>query len=128
MLPLLIGAAGSARRCGCSSLGAHSDDIEIGCGGTLLRLVEQGAVAEVWWVVLSGETERAAEAQASAEAMLEGVDARVIVRDFRDGFFPYDGRRDQGVLRGAQARVPARRDLHPPAGGPAPGPPARSAS
>ena len=74
------------------ALGAHSDDIEIGCAGTLLRLVEQNVVAELWWVVLSGSPERRAEAKASAEAMLEGVNARIILKDFADGMFPYDGR------------------------------------
>ena len=53
------------------AIGAHPDDIEIGCGGTLLKLIEQGAVAEVRWVVLSGDGERADEARRSAEALLE---------------------------------------------------------
>jgi LmbE family N-acetylglucosaminyl deacetylase len=74
------------------AIGAHPDDIEIGCGGTILKLVEQGSVSEVWWVVLSGEGERAAEAEASANALLDGaVEKRVMVRDFKDGFFPYEG-------------------------------------
>lgn len=74
------------------ALGAHPDDIEIGCAGTLLRLVEQGAVSELCWVVLSGSPERRAEARASAEAMLDGVPHRIILCDFKDGYFPYDGR------------------------------------
>jgi LmbE family N-acetylglucosaminyl deacetylase len=75
------------------AIGAHPDDIEIGCAGTLLRLIGEGAVAEVCWVVLSGEGERAAEAKASAEALLAEVEQRqIILRDFTDGFFPYDGR------------------------------------
>jgi LmbE family N-acetylglucosaminyl deacetylase len=73
-------------------IGAHSDDIEIGCGGTLLKLIEQDALAEVCWVVLTGETRRAEEARGSAEAMLAGVPgARIVLKDFRDGYFPYDG-------------------------------------
>jgi LmbE family N-acetylglucosaminyl deacetylase len=73
-------------------IGAHSDDIEIGCGGTILKLVEEGAISAIWWVVLSGNGDRAAEAEASAHALLNGtVEKRVIVRDFKDGFFPYDG-------------------------------------
>jgi LmbE family N-acetylglucosaminyl deacetylase len=76
------------------AIGAHSDDIEIGCGGTLLKLIEQQAVSEVCWVVLSGGTDRAGEAQRSAEAMLEGVPkAEILLRDFPDGFFPYEGQR-----------------------------------
>jgi LmbE family N-acetylglucosaminyl deacetylase len=91
MLPLLMKGAGhQAARV--LAIGAHPDDIEIGCGGTILKLVEQGSVSAIWWVVLSGEDERAGEAQASAGALLDGaVEKRVIVRDFKDGFFPYDG-------------------------------------
>ena len=64
------------------AVGAHSDDIEIGCSGTLLWLVEQGLVSELWWVVLSGQNEcRRGEAKASAEAMLEGIPHRIILRD-----------------------------------------------
>ena len=74
------------------AIGAHSDDIEIGCGGTILKLIEQRAVSELCWVVLTGGSRRAAEAQASATAMLAGVPgARVVLREFRDGYFPYDG-------------------------------------
>jgi LmbE family N-acetylglucosaminyl deacetylase len=91
MLPLL------ARRPGDEPLrllaiGAHSDDIEIGCGGTILKLIEDGALAEVSWVVLTGATERAAEARRSADALLDRVpEQRVILKEFRDGYFPYDG-------------------------------------
>lgn len=91
MLPLL------ARRPGGEPLrvlaiGAHSDDIEIGCGGTLLKLIEEGFVAEVCWVVLTGGRRRADEAQRSADALLASVsDKRVLLKQFRDGYFPYDG-------------------------------------
>lgn len=75
------------------AIGAHPDDIEIGCGGTLMRLLEDGVVSEACMVILSGTAERAAEAQASAAALLAGVaERRVIVRDFTDGFFPYQGK------------------------------------
>src|SRR4051794_24159150 len=73
-------------------LGAHSDDAEIGCGGTVLQLARQGVLAEVCWVVLSGRGERIEEARASAEAMLDGAaSTRILQPGFRDGFFPYDG-------------------------------------
>jgi LmbE family N-acetylglucosaminyl deacetylase len=73
-------------------LGAHPDDIEIGCGGTLLRLVEENPGLEVRWVVLSGPGERSAEAQNSAASMLTGAGrVDVQVADFRESFFPYLG-------------------------------------
>jgi LmbE family N-acetylglucosaminyl deacetylase len=91
MLPLLVGGR-ETRPARLLAFGAHSDDIEIGCGGTILKLVDEGAISELCWVVLSGNRARAAEAEASANALLNGaVEKRVIVRDFKDGFFPYDG-------------------------------------
>jgi LmbE family N-acetylglucosaminyl deacetylase len=91
MLPLgARGPGGSPLRL--LAIGAHSDDIEIGCGGTILKLIEEGAVSEVWWVVLTGEAKRAAEAQQSADAMLGELPGKhVMLKDFRDGHFPYDG-------------------------------------
>jgi LmbE family N-acetylglucosaminyl deacetylase len=74
------------------ALGAHSDDIEIGCGGTMLRLVAAKPQLEVKWVVFCGTAERAREARASAAAFLEGAQRwAVLVKDFRDGFLPYAG-------------------------------------
>lgn len=74
------------------AIGAHSDDIEIGCGGSLLRLIAEGAGCEVRWVVLSGGEERAREARASAADFLAGAArAEVLTAGFRDGFFPYQG-------------------------------------
>jgi LmbE family N-acetylglucosaminyl deacetylase len=74
------------------AIGAHSDDIEIGCGGTILKLVDEGAISEICWVVLTGEHKRADEASASASAIVAAVPShRVILKDFRDGYFPYDG-------------------------------------
>ena len=70
-------------------LGAHPDDIEIGAGGTILRLIAEGRIRSVRWVVLSGNEARAAEARDAAERFLEGVDdCRVSVDGFRDGRFP----------------------------------------
>jgi LmbE family N-acetylglucosaminyl deacetylase len=91
MLPLLLRGAADARL-RLLAIGAHSDDIEIGCGGTILKLVEQGALAEICWVVLTGDAQRAAEASRSAHALLGDVPGkRVILKDFREGHFPYDG-------------------------------------
>ena len=73
-------------------LGAHSDDIEIGCGGTLLKLAEQVPGLTVHWVVLCAKGRRAEEARASAEHVLEGVANRqILLEEFRNGFFPYIG-------------------------------------
>jgi LmbE family N-acetylglucosaminyl deacetylase len=73
-------------------LGAHPDDIEIGCGGTILHLAEQGLMEAATWVVFSGTQERAAEAEASAAAFLDGVAGQAVtVHHFRDGFLPYEG-------------------------------------
>jgi LmbE family N-acetylglucosaminyl deacetylase len=93
MLPLLFGGQnGSSTRA--LAIGAHPDDIEIGCAGTLLKLIESSAVSEILWVVLSGEGERAEEARRSAEALLDGVpDSEVMICDFPDGFFPYEGKK-----------------------------------
>lgn len=91
MLPLLTRRAGDAPL-KLLAIGAHSDDIEIGCGGTILKLIEQQSISEVCWVVLTGESKRAAEAAQSAEALLAELPSkRVILKDFRDGYFPYDG-------------------------------------
>jgi LmbE family N-acetylglucosaminyl deacetylase len=90
MLPLSLGRS-EAAPLKLLVVGAHSDDAEIGCGGTVLQLAGQGALAEVCWVVLSGKGERIGEARASAEALLEGVSAQILQPGFRDGFFPYDG-------------------------------------
>ena len=74
------------------ALGAHADDIEIGCGGTILRLASEHPGLEVRWVVFCSTPERAAEARASAAAFLEGVPRReVVVHAYRDGFLPYAG-------------------------------------
>jgi len=74
------------------AIGCHADDIEIGCGATLLTLVERHPELEVTWLVLSAHGERRAEATASAKAFLAGA-ATVDVRleAFQDGYFPYHG-------------------------------------
>ena len=72
-------------------LGAHSDDIEIGCGGLVLDLISRRRAVDVDWVVFSGRDARKLEARRSANLFLRGARRkRVIVEAFRDGFFPYD--------------------------------------
>jgi LmbE family N-acetylglucosaminyl deacetylase len=72
-------------------LGAHSDDIEIGCGGTLLLL--KGLLPQVrfYWVVFSAAGRRADEAQRSATLFTAGCDNTTILKEYRDGFLPYIG-------------------------------------
>ena len=73
-------------------LGAHSDDIEIGCGGTILRLLAQRRNVEVKWVVFAASPDRRLEAEKSAEMFLkEAVKKEIVVRDFKESFFPYIG-------------------------------------
>jgi len=69
-------------------IGAHSDDLEIGCGGTVLDFVQRLRLA-VTWIVLSGPDERSREARASAQAFLSQAHrSRVLVEEFHDGYFP----------------------------------------
>ena len=73
-------------------LGAHADDIEIGCGGTILKLLQQHEGVQVYWVVLSASAQRAEEARRSSRQFLAGAGtSKVILKEFRDGYFPYTG-------------------------------------
>lgn len=73
-------------------LGAHSDDIEIGCGGAVLSLLDRNQDLDVYWMVFSANPERADEARRSAQAFLQRARrAEIVVADYRDGFFPYQG-------------------------------------
>jgi LmbE family N-acetylglucosaminyl deacetylase len=70
-------------------LGAHSDDIEIGCGGTILRLLEETPDLEICWVVLGAKGLRQKEAIESANMFLGTAKKKeVITKEFRDGYFP----------------------------------------
>lgn len=74
-------------------IGAHSDDIEIGCGGTLLKLIEEQPRLSVHWVVFgANQPARAAEAVGSAQVLLQSIQTKtIVVKQFRDSFFPYIG-------------------------------------
>jgi len=73
-------------------LGAHSDDIEIGCGGALLRLLGDRPGSSVRWVVFSADDERAGEARASAADFAAGAASLdVTVHGFRESYFPFEG-------------------------------------
>jgi LmbE family N-acetylglucosaminyl deacetylase len=73
-------------------LGAHSDDIEIGCGGTIMRLLTEDNNMEVTWVVFSAGKDRSKEARSGAELFLRQAEYKeIIINDFKDSFFPYMG-------------------------------------
>jgi LmbE family N-acetylglucosaminyl deacetylase len=72
-------------------LGAHSDDIEIGCGGTLLRFKEHYSRLQFHWVVFSAAGVRRQEAAKAVETFTAGCEKEVVLKDFRDGFLPYSG-------------------------------------
>ena len=72
-------------------LGAHSDDIEIGCGGTLLQMQCDGIRINVTWVVFSASGKRADEARVAAGLFTADCGAEVILHEFRDGFLSYSG-------------------------------------
>jgi LmbE family N-acetylglucosaminyl deacetylase len=78
-------------------LGAHSDDIEIGCGGTILRFAEQHPSCVLHWVVFSASGVRATEAQRAAE-LFAGKSTKPIIKNFRDGFMPFVGAEVKAVF------------------------------
>jgi LmbE family N-acetylglucosaminyl deacetylase len=70
-------------------LGAHCDDIEIGCGGTILNLIARNRIKHVKWIVFASTPEREKEARACAEQFLDKVSSKeIVIKDFRDGFLP----------------------------------------
>jgi LmbE family N-acetylglucosaminyl deacetylase len=91
VLPVELGA-GLDRPLSVLCLGAHSDDIEIGVGGTLLRLLRERPDTQVRWVVFSADETREAETRASAAGFLAGSgDVEVTVHRFRESHFPFVG-------------------------------------
>jgi len=73
-------------------LGAHPDDIEIGCSATLLKLVKNSSAANICWVVFSGNGERQKEALQSAQTLLKNLKSKkIILKNFKDGYFPFFG-------------------------------------
>ena len=98
-------AAKSGERLSVLCLGAHSDDIEIGVGATLLAMIARGIRLDVHWCVLSSGVEREREARVSAKDFLAGAENRTIeVMSFRDGFFPEQGEAIKTWFEGLKAR------------------------
>jgi LmbE family N-acetylglucosaminyl deacetylase len=70
------------------AIGAHSDDIEIGAGGTLLSLAESRPGLRIRYVVLTGTAERQLEARKAAKSFLPGADLTVELLDLPEGRLP----------------------------------------
>jgi LmbE family N-acetylglucosaminyl deacetylase len=104
MTPLKLPARGDRLAVLC--LGAHSDDIEIGAGGTLLQWISSGALLDVHWCVLSALGEREKEARRSAAAFLSGAaSAHIDVMGFKDGFFPVEGEKIKSWFETLKLRI-----------------------
>jgi LmbE family N-acetylglucosaminyl deacetylase len=118
MHTLSLSAAQPLRRV--LAIGCHADDIEIGCGGTMLELTRSNPGLEVDWVVLAAPGERANEARESAQSFLAAAGkTHIDVHEFRDGFLPYSGREVKELFEDMKTRpapelifTHTRHDLH----------------
>lgn len=99
-------------------LSAHPDDLEIGAGGTVLRLLDDHPRARLLAIVLTADDARAAEAAAAVDR-LAGRRGTLVVHRLRDGFLPAQWGEAKDLLREATAGLcpdlvlaPARDDAH----------------
>lgn len=89
MRPLSLTGGARRRRLSILCLGAHCDDVDIGCGGALLSLLSRYPEADVTWVIFSAHGEREKELRASARRFLrDAASSRIVTRNYRDGFMP----------------------------------------
>jgi LmbE family N-acetylglucosaminyl deacetylase len=86
-------------------LGAHCDDIEIGCGGTLIELARRHPQLHFLWVVFSSDAVREAETRSAASLLLPGANVSVEVLRFRGSYFPYVGADIKDVFESLRSRV-----------------------
>jgi LmbE family N-acetylglucosaminyl deacetylase len=86
-------------------LGAHSDDIEIGCGGTLLWLKKTFSNLKFHWVVFSAAGTRGNEAARASELFAAGQEKEMVLKDYRDGFLPYSGSEVKEYFEEMKGRV-----------------------
>ena len=101
-------------------VGAHSDDIEIGCGGTILRLLSEYADVEVHWIIFGSNGQRNSEATASARNFLSGAKRKkIVVKNFKDSYFPYRAEKMKKYFTALSKRISPdvifthyRHDLH----------------
>lgn len=102
MLAASLGAPGAPLRILC--LGAHCDDIEIGCGGAVLRLLAERPGSTVRWVAFASNPARETEARAGAAGFLEkAADRQVVIHEFRDGYLPFQGAEVKDAFEAAKA-------------------------
>jgi LmbE family N-acetylglucosaminyl deacetylase len=97
MMPLNL-STGSDGRLKVLCIGAHSDDIEIGCGGTLLTLAERISGCEFYWVVFTASGVREAEATRGAQLFAGPRVKGLYFKAFKDGFLPFNGADVKGVF------------------------------
>jgi len=100
-------------------LGAHCDDIEIGCGGTLLRLTNEYTIQNLKWLVFTSNKERSAEAMLSAEHFVQQCkEKEIIIKNFKDGHLPFEAEQIKNFIEGFKSFDPDiifthyRHDLH----------------
>jgi LmbE family N-acetylglucosaminyl deacetylase len=101
-------------------LGAHSDDLEIGCGGSILRILEENPSIEIHWIVFSSNQERENEARSSVSLFLANAGHKnIVIKDYRDAFFPYIGGEIKNYFEEIKQNIHPdlifshyRRDLH----------------
>lgn len=87
-------------------LGAHSDDIEIGCGATIRKLTRENSGLAVWWVVFTADGKRQSEAKKSARAFLQAAGkSQIIIKQFRNGYFPFQGAVIKDFFESLKSRV-----------------------
>lgn len=104
MLTAVLGAPAAPLRILC--LGAHCDDIEIGCGGTLLRLLAERPGSTVHFVALASTPEREREARACAGELLAGAaKSEIVIKQFRDGYLPFQGVEIKDFFESVKAQV-----------------------
>jgi LmbE family N-acetylglucosaminyl deacetylase len=87
-------------------LGAHSDDIEIGCGGLLMTLLQRHPHLKFHWVVFSGDEVRERETRAAAARLMEGGDVTLTTHKFRVSYFPHSGPAIKDTFEALRARLP----------------------
>jgi LmbE family N-acetylglucosaminyl deacetylase len=86
-------------------IGAHADDIEIGCGGTLLQLRNWFPRLRFYWVVFTAAGLRGHEAAKGAELFTEGCEKEVVLKSYRDGFLPYTGGEVKDLFEEMKSKV-----------------------